>query len=75
MATVVALDPDGIDPIVVIDTPGRVTHYLDLSEVIGITVSRNGVKAHLPGGMIEIDDIKLEDGELIAERWLALRQN
>ena len=69
------MDPTGLDPIVVIDHGMTGIHYLDLTEVKGISVGPgSSLQIYLSGAQVTINSVSAEDGERIVERWLSLRE-
>ena len=68
------MDPTGLDPIVVIDHGLTGIHYLDLTDVKGLSVGPgSSLQIYLSGAHVTINSVSAEDGERIVERWLNLR--
>ena len=70
------MDPSGADPIVILDNGSKGgIHYIDLSQVMGISVGPGrSLHIHCIGSKVSIDSVRQEDGERIVERWLSLRK-
>ena len=69
------MDPSGSDPIVVLDSGKKGIHYIDLSQVMGISLGPGkSLHIHCIGSKVSIDSVRQEDGERIVERWLSLRK-
>ena len=69
------MDPSGGDSIVILDGGKTGTHYIDLSQVIGISVGPGAaLHVHLLGSQVTVQRVAQADGERVVERWLSLRK-